>query len=33
MITVFVAIAGSTALVCAPAAWVDFRYLGGAGHD
>lgn len=33
MIKVLVAIAGSTALVCAPAAWADVLYLGGTGQQ
>ncbi len=33
MIKVVLAIAGSTALVCAPAAWADVLYLGGTGQQ
>lgn len=33
MIKVFVAIAGTTALVCAPAAWGEVLYLGGTGQQ
>lgn len=33
MIKVLVAIAGSTVLVCAPAAWADVLYLGGTGQQ
>ena len=33
MLRVLVAIAGSTAMVCAPAAWADVLYLGGTGQQ
>ena len=33
MVKVLVAIAGSTAMVCAPAAWADVLYLGGTGKQ
>jgi hypothetical protein len=33
MLKVLVAIAGSTAMVCAPAAWADVLYLGGTGQQ
>jgi len=33
MVKVLVAIAGSTAMVCAPAAWAEVLYLGGTGQQ
>lgn len=33
MIKVFVAVAGSSAWVCAPAGWADVLYLGGTGQQ
>ncbi len=33
MTKLLIAIAGSTALVCASAAWADVPYPGDTGHD